>query len=130
MKFKVLSNIHTIRAKVVGKDERTWLFDDEYSDSVSIMDYSECFIRALLGANESQLGILFELSVYCRKKNTNEESELCCGWAHIPFVDHVSNTQIVNKSYDLLINGGSIYDKNVPLDPDLARNRACRVSSF
>jgi hypothetical protein len=40
----------------------------------------------------------------------------------MPFVDQVSQTQIVNKNYDLLLYGGSIYDKNIPLDPEIARN--------
>ena len=50
------------------------------------------------------------------------ETELCCGSVFLPFVDPVSQTQIVNKNYDLLLFGGSIYDKNVPLDPEIARN--------
>lgn len=42
-----------------------------------------------------------------------------CGWAHIPFIES-SRFQITNKSYDLILNGGSVFDKNVPLDPNLA----------
>jgi hypothetical protein len=52
-------------------------------------------------------------------KNSDEETELSCGWAHLPFMDTVSNTSLGNKSYDLILNGGSIFDKNVPLDPNI-----------
>ena len=62
-----MSNIHTIRAHVVGKDERTWLFDDENTDVVPIIDYSEFFVRSNI-SDKPNLGILFELSMYCRKK--------------------------------------------------------------
>jgi hypothetical protein len=65
--LKILSNIHTIRAHVVGKDERTWLFDDENTDVVPIIDYSEFFVRSNI-SDKPNLGILFELSMYCRKK--------------------------------------------------------------
>jgi hypothetical protein len=53
-------------------------------------------------------------------KNADEESELCCGWAHIPFLDSSSRLALVNKSYDVVLNGGSVYDKNITLDPNLA----------
>lgn len=47
---------------------------------------------------------------------------MCCGWAHLPFIDESQNFQLVNKSYDLVLNGGSVYDKSMPLDPNLPRN--------
>lgn len=61
----MLSNIHTIRAHIVGKDERTWNFDDEFSDNVSILDFSEFFVRCESDKEKSNLGILFELSIHC-----------------------------------------------------------------
>jgi hypothetical protein len=103
------------------------------------MDYSEFFVRINLPNDRAEippnLGILFELSVYCKNnvrifsfcfrvnswensiiKATNEESNFCCGWAHIPFHDAVNKQQIVNKSYELPIRGGSISDNiNKPL---------------
>lgn len=130
---QVLSNIHTIQAHVVGKDDRTWIFEDEPSESVSILDFSEFFVRYNLAADKADipanLGILFELSIYCKinvghffkilferlvlissfkKKSTNEECDICCGWSHLPFFDHTNKQQIVNKSYDLPIRGGPI----------------------
>ena len=64
----VLSNIHTIRAHVVGKEERTWEFDDENDETVQITDYSEFFIRCKSYSDKPNLGLLFELSVYTKKK--------------------------------------------------------------
>ncbi len=101
----VLSNVHTIRAHVVGKDEKTWSFEDEVSDVVSVSDLSEFFVRSNL-VSENNLGVLFELSVYCRSTGTGEESELCCGWTHLPFRDPVTKQQVANKSYDLVLSGG------------------------
>jgi len=64
---KIHSNIHTIRAHVVGKDERTWVFEDEITDVVPLDDYSEFFVRSFLSTEIPNLGILFELSVHCKK---------------------------------------------------------------
>jgi len=83
---------------------------------VSISDLSEFFIRSNV-VSENNIGVLFELSVYCKMNSTGEESELCCGWAHLPFKDPVTKQQVANKSYDLVLNGGSIFDKKKPLDP-------------
>ena len=52
----ILSNIHTIRAHV-GKEEKTWMFEDELSENVSIIDYSEFFIRSDLKNDNLNLGI-------------------------------------------------------------------------
>lgn len=40
----------------------------------------------------------------------------------MPFTDEDKNFQLVNKSYDLVLNGGSVYDKDMPLDPNVPRN--------
>ncbi|CAF0747243.1 unnamed protein product [Brachionus calyciflorus] len=118
----VLANIYTIRAQAVSKDERTWLFQDEYNNVISLLDFSEFFLLTNTIPEKPNLGLLFELSIYAKKPNTEEETELCCGWAHLPFMDSENNFQLVNKSYDLVLNGGSVYDKNMPLDPNVPRN--------
>lgn len=53
---------------MVGRDERTWVFEDEYSDMVQIIDFSEFFLRSNLVPENPNLGLLFELSIYCKKK--------------------------------------------------------------
>jgi nephrocystin-1 len=67
---KIHSNIHTIQAHVVGKEEKNWVFEDELSENVSIMDFSEFFVRIDLPNDKSEippnLGILFELTYYCK----------------------------------------------------------------
>jgi hypothetical protein len=115
----------------VGKDEKTWEFDDEQNDSVSIVDYSEFFVRCKSMTDKHNLGLLFELSVYCKKKATEEETEVCCGWAHLPFHDPVTKTYITNRSYDLLLNGGSVYDDtNLPLDPTIPSRQKILLFKF
>ena len=113
-----------------------------------IFDFSEFFVRTRTEENPN-LGVLFELSINCKikvkltlldwikngksklkafyVKNTNEETELCCGWTHLPFVDPTTRTQIVNKNYDSILHGGSIYDRNIALDPETARTSSFRV---
>jgi hypothetical protein len=66
--MQILSNVHTIRAHVIGKDEKTWMFEDDYSDVVQIVDFSEFFLRSNVTTDKPNLGILFELSMYCKKK--------------------------------------------------------------
>jgi hypothetical protein len=53
---------------VIGKDERTWEFDNENNESVSIVDYSEFFFRCKSYTDKPHLGLLFELSMYTRRK--------------------------------------------------------------
>ena len=118
----ILSNIHTIRAHIIGRDERTWNFEDDLSDNVSISDYSEFFIRSNLMNDNLNLSVLFELSIYCRINSTNEESDLCCGWSSLPLIDPATKQHLVNKSYDLILNGGSLFDSKIPLDPKTRRN--------
>ena len=69
--WKILSNIHTVRAHIVGKDERTWHFENESLEYVSILDGAEFFVRTNLSDNK-KLGILFELNIYCKKKVRTE----------------------------------------------------------
>lgn len=52
----ILSNVHAIRAHVIGKDEKTWSFEDELSDAVSISDFSEFFVRTNLASDGKNLG--------------------------------------------------------------------------
>jgi hypothetical protein len=37
-------------------------------------------------------------------------------------MDSQSKLQLLNRGYELVLNGGSVWDKNVPLDPNLNRN--------
>lgn len=57
---------------MVGRDERTWVFENEYSDMVQIVDFSEFFVRSNLIAENPNMGLLFELSIYCQKKVSSQ----------------------------------------------------------
>ena len=60
------------------------------------------------------------VNFFCNQ-STNEETHVSCGWAHLPFIDEQKN-MIGNKGYDLILNGGGIFDqKGKPLNEDLAR---------
>lgn len=63
----VIGNVHTIRAHIVGKDDRNWLFEDSYKAVVSLFDFSEFFLIANTLPENPNLGLLFELSIYAKK---------------------------------------------------------------
>ena len=46
---------------------------------------------------------------------------MCCGWSFLPLVDRASKSHISNKNYDLVLNGGSIFDKKTSTDSDTVK---------
>lgn len=63
----VIGNVHTIRAHIVGRDDRNWIFEDSYKSLVSLFDFSEFFLIANTMPENPNLGLLFELSIYAKK---------------------------------------------------------------
>lgn len=118
----IVSNVHTIRAHIsTNGNERQWEFEDENSNSVLLTDYSEFFFRTKAIPDKPNMGLLFELSVYARPKDSDEVVESGYGWCHLPFQDPSNKALIANKTYTLNLNGGSIFnDKNMPLDPSVS----------
>ncbi|WAR19661.1 NPHP1-like protein [Mya arenaria] len=115
----MLSNIHTIKVASVDKDQRTWSFNTRISDYMETFQHAEMFIRT---NNVSQnLGILFELCASYVRSNTKETGEFSCGWAMLPLEDQTSGLPIQNKSYELVVNGGTPYEKGVEVDPSISR---------
>ncbi|KAI8480759.1 Nephrocystin-1 [Branchiostoma belcheri] len=92
---KVLSNIHTVQAKWLEKEPKTWTFNPRAS-------------------------LLFELGVTYVRTKTGEQGELSCGWAHLKLFDD-NGSPIANKSYDCTLNGGTPYEKGVEVDPAVSR---------
>lgn len=63
----VIGNVHSIRAHIVGRDDRTWIFEDSYKALISLFDFSEFFLIANAVPEKPNLGLLFELSIYAKK---------------------------------------------------------------
>ncbi|CAH1263382.1 NPHP1 [Branchiostoma lanceolatum] len=115
---KVLSNIHTVQAKWLEKEPKTWTFNPRVQGMLpSILD-GECFVRS--NNVEQNIGLLFELGVTYVRTKTGEQGELSCGWAHLKLFDD-NGSPIANKSYDCTLNGGTPYEKGVEVDPAVSR---------
>ena len=57
----MLSNVHTIRASSVDKDQRTWNFSTKVLDQMRTIEFGELFVRS--NQNNSNIGLLFELCI-------------------------------------------------------------------
>ncbi|CAH1792184.1 unnamed protein product, partial [Owenia fusiformis] len=114
----VLSNIHTIKSIGVDKEQKQWNFNAKLTDNMKSLEYAEMFART--SSTESNIGILMELCISYMRKNTNEHSDMSCGWVHLPFFDE-HGAPLQNKNYDLVVNGGTPYEKGVDLDPAISR---------
>ncbi|XP_054722043.1 nephrocystin-1-like [Uloborus diversus] len=98
---KVLSNIHTTKAKWDPKAPKIWTFSIKASNDFSCVNEGQIFLRS----NKicATLGILFELCISTKKKDL-EIAEMSCGWAFMRLLNDSgvpvkSKTKIL-KVYD------------------------------
>ncbi|EPQ09072.1 Nephrocystin-1 [Myotis brandtii] len=78
----------------------------------------DCFIRS--NSASPDLGILFELGISYIRNSTGERGELSCGWVFLKLFD-ANGIPIPAKTYELLLNGGTPYEKGVEVDPSVSR---------
>ncbi|KAI5929392.1 nephrocystin-1 isoform X1 [Manis javanica] len=115
---KVLSNVHTVRATWQPKQPKTWTFSPQVTGILPCLLDGDCFIRS--NSSSPDLGILFELGISYIRNSTGERGELSCGWVFLKLFD-VSGIPIPAKTYELLLNGGTPYEKGVEVDPAVSR---------
>ncbi|PIK56910.1 putative nephrocystin-1 [Apostichopus japonicus] len=116
---EVLSNIHTVQATWNESDLKTWRFSPRVSGILpSILD-GECFIRS--DKSDKNVGLLIELCVYYVRTKTGEKGELSCGWVHLPLFSEETGGPIINKLYELQVNGGTPFEQGVEVDPSISR---------
>uniref|UniRef100_A0A3B3DHR8 Nephronophthisis 1 n=1 Tax=Oryzias melastigma TaxID=30732 RepID=A0A3B3DHR8_ORYME len=115
---QVLSNIHTVRAAYNPKNPKTWSFSPRTSGLLPILMDGDCFLRC--NSESPNLGILFELGVTFIRNSTGEKGELSCGWAFLKLYDE-TGSPLSNRTYELPVNGGTPYDKNVALETPISR---------
>ncbi|KAM9316161.1 nephrocystin-1 [Gastrophryne carolinensis] len=116
--FKVLSNIHTVRATWLPKNSKTWTFSPRVSGILPSMLDGDCFVRSASQATE--IGILFEVGVTYIRGSTGERGELSCGWTFLKLFDS-SGIPVPSKTYELTLNGGTPYEQGVEVDPSISR---------
>ncbi|KAF7220260.1 nephrocystin-1 isoform X1 [Nothobranchius furzeri] len=107
---RVLSNIHTVRASYNSKNLKTWSFSPRMSGILPTLLNGDCFLRC--NALSPNLGVLFELGVTFLRNSTGERGDLSCGWAFLKLTDDAGNP-LPNKTYELPVNGGTPYEKDV-----------------
>ncbi|XP_065445917.1 nephrocystin-1 isoform X2 [Chrysemys picta bellii] len=121
---RVLSNIHTVRATWQPKNPKTWTFSPRVTGILPSLLDGDCFIRS--NSSSPDIGILFELGITYIRNSTGERGELSCGWAFLKLFDS-SGIPVSSKTYELLLNGGTPYERGVEVDPSISRRASSGV---
>ncbi|XP_019335651.2 nephrocystin-1 isoform X3 [Alligator mississippiensis] len=115
---RVLSNIHTVRAMWQPKNPKSWTFSPRVTGILPSLLDGDCFIRS--NSPSPDIGILFELGITYIRNSTGERGELSCGWAFLKLLDS-SGIPVSSKTFELLLNGGTPYERGVEVDPSISR---------
>ncbi|KAM9240191.1 nephrocystin-1 [Leptosomus discolor] len=115
---RVLSNIHTVRATWQPKNPQTWNFSPRVTGILPSLLDGDCFVRS--NALSSDIGVLFELGITYIRNSTGERGELSCGWAFMKLFTS-NGMPVPSKVYELLLNGGTPYERGVEVDPSISR---------
>ncbi|KAF7252450.1 Nephrocystin-1 [Varanus komodoensis] len=121
---RILSNIHTVRATWQPKNPKTWTFSPRITGILPCVLDGDCFIRS--NSPSPDIGILFELGITYIRNSTGERGELSCGWAFLKLFDS-SGFPVASRTYELLLNGGTPYEKGVEVDPSISRRASSSV---
>ncbi|XP_033000884.1 nephrocystin-1 [Lacerta agilis] len=121
---RILSNIHTVRATWQPKNPKTWTFSPRVTGILPCLLDGDCFIRS--NSSSLDIGILFELGITYIRNSTGERGELSCGWAFLKLFDS-SGLPVSSKTYELILNGGTPYEKGVEVDPSILRRASGSV---
>uniref|UniRef100_G1MV04 Nephrocystin-1 n=1 Tax=Meleagris gallopavo TaxID=9103 RepID=G1MV04_MELGA len=115
---RVLSNIHTVRATWQPKNPQMWTFSPRVTGILPSLLDGDCFVRS--NSLSSDIGLLFELGITYIRNSTGERQELSCGWAFQKLFTS-DGMPVPSKMYELLLNGGTPYERGVEVDPSLSR---------
>uniref|UniRef100_A0A7M4F2M5 Nephrocystin 1 n=1 Tax=Crocodylus porosus TaxID=8502 RepID=A0A7M4F2M5_CROPO len=115
---RVLSNIHTVRAMWQPKNPKSWTFSPRVTGILPGLLDGDCFVRS--NSSSPDIGILFELGITYIRNSTGERGELSCGWTFLKLFDS-SGIPVSSKTLELLLNGGTPYERGVEVDPSISR---------
>ncbi|XP_038593822.1 nephrocystin-1 [Micropterus salmoides] len=121
---QVLSNIHTVRANYNPKSPKMWSFSPRMTGILPTLLDGDCFLRC--NSASPDLGILFELGVTFLRNSTGERGDLSCGWAFLKLTDDTGNP-LPNRTYELPVNGGTPYEKDVAVEASATRGSPAGV---
>ncbi|KAF1642004.1 UNVERIFIED_CONTAM: Nephrocystin-1, partial [Eudyptes robustus] len=121
---RVLSNVHTVRATWQPKNPQTWTFSPRVTGILPSLLDGDCFVRS--NSLSSDIGILFELGITYICNSTGDRGELSCGWAFLKLFTS-NGMPVPSKMYELLLNGGTPYERGVEVDPSISRRAGSGV---
>ncbi|XP_075003930.1 nephrocystin-1 isoform X4 [Calonectris borealis] len=121
---RVLSNIHTVRATWQPKNPQTWTFSPRVTGILPSLLDGDCFVRS--NSLSSDIGILFELGITYIRNSTGERGEISCGWAFLKLFTS-NGMPVPSRMYELLLNGGTPYERGVEVDPSISRRAGSGV---
>ncbi|XP_026700094.1 nephrocystin-1 isoform X1 [Athene cunicularia] len=121
---QVLSNIHTVRATWQPKNPQMWTFSPRVTGILPSLLDGDCFVRS--NSLSSDIGILFELGITYIRNATGERGELSCGWAFLKLFTS-NGMPVPSKMYELLLNGGTPYERGIEVDPSISRRAGSSV---
>lgn len=121
---RVLSNIHTVRATWQPKNPQMWTFSPRVTGILPSLLDGDCFVRS--NSLSSDIGLLLELGITYIRNSTGERRELSCGWAFQKLFTS-DGMPVPSKMYELLLNGGTPYERGVEVDPSLSRRAGSGV---
>uniref|UniRef100_A0A803VXW1 Nephrocystin 1 n=1 Tax=Ficedula albicollis TaxID=59894 RepID=A0A803VXW1_FICAL len=121
---RVLSNIHTVRATWLPKNPQTWTFSPRVMGILPSLLDGDSFVRS--NSLSSDIGILFELGITYKCNSTGERGELSCGWAFLKLFTS-SGIPVPSKMYELVLSGGTPYERGVEVDPSISRRAGSGV---
>uniref|UniRef100_A0A8D2MMB1 Nephrocystin 1 n=1 Tax=Zonotrichia albicollis TaxID=44394 RepID=A0A8D2MMB1_ZONAL len=121
---RVLSNIHTVRATWLPKNPQTWTFSPRVMGILPSLLDGDCFVRS--NSLSADIGILFELGITYKCNSTGERGELSCGWAFLKLFTS-SGIPIPSKMHELVLSGGTPYERGVEVDPSISRRAGSGV---
>ncbi|XP_025941894.1 nephrocystin-1 isoform X2 [Apteryx rowi] len=114
-----------VSIQVLSRHVRLCLFDGNRVTGIlpSLLD-GDCFVRS--SSSSSDIGILFELGITYIRNSTGERGELSCGWAFLKLFTS-DGVPVPSKTYELLLNGGTPYERGVEVDPSISRRASGSV---
>uniref|UniRef100_A0A8C3XZK5 Nephrocystin 1 n=1 Tax=Catharus ustulatus TaxID=91951 RepID=A0A8C3XZK5_CATUS len=121
---RVLSNIHTVRATWLPKNPQTWTFSPRVMGILPSLLDGDTFVRS--SSLSADIGILFELGITYKSNSTGERGELSCGWAFLKLFTS-SGIPVPSKMYELVLSGGTPYERGVEVDPSISRRAGSGV---
>ncbi|XP_027549229.1 nephrocystin-1 isoform X3 [Neopelma chrysocephalum] len=121
---RVLSNIHTVRATWLPKNPQTWTFSPRVMGLLPSLLDGDCFVRS--NSLSSDIGILFELGIAYTCNSTGVRGELSCGWAFLKLFTS-NGIPVPSKMHELLLSGGTPYERGVEVDPSISRRAGAGV---